>query len=75
MIYRRILIALLLFVATPSLAQQPATALERCGSDVGHLAIKVNELAEQLDQANIKIGELQKQIEEAKATKPIEQKK
>jgi len=63
------LIGLLLSAASPVLAQQPATALQRCGTDVGNLAVRADELAEQLDQARLKISELQKQVEDEKAAK------
>jgi hypothetical protein len=63
-----------LIAAYPAWAQQPATALQRCGNDVGNLAIHADDLSEQLDKAKVEIADLKKQIEDAKAAK-LEEKK
>jgi hypothetical protein len=63
-----------LIATCPAWAEQPATALQRCGNDVGNLAIHADDLSEQLDKANLEIIELKKQIEDAKAAKPDEKK-
>jgi phage shock protein A len=69
------LLGIVLLIATyPALAQQPATALQRCGNDVGNLAIHADDLSEQLDKAKVEIADLKKQIEDAKAAKSEEKK-
>jgi hypothetical protein len=65
-----IFVALIMLMQGHAHAQQPATALQRCGSDVGNLAIHADDLSEQLDKAKLEIADLKKQIEDAKAIKP-----
>lgn len=66
--------AAVLIATFPAWAQQPATALQRCGNDVGNLAIHADDLSEQLDKAMLQIADLKKQIEDAKSAKPDEKK-
>jgi phage shock protein A len=70
----RLVAVALCLLASPVLAQQPATALQRCGNDVGNLAIHADDLSEQLDKAKLEIADLKKQIEDAKAAKPDDKK-
>jgi hypothetical protein len=61
-------------LVSPANAQQPATALERCGNTSGALVKQISEMGEQLDLARIENAALKKQIEDAKAAKPEEKK-
>jgi hypothetical protein len=64
-----IFVSLIMLMQGHAHAQQPATALQRCGSDVGNLAIHADDLSEQLDKAKLEIADLKKQLDEAKAPK------
>lgn len=64
-VFRKIIMLVTLIIsAAPALAQQPPTAIQRCGNVVGSLEIQAATLGEQVDLAAVEAAKDKARIKE-----------